>query len=713
MSSGYYVFDKEANGLDRGHGVLSEDASKIWCTVLHDLVDGTTIEGDIVGGFDRVKHEISNAKMLVGHNILDYDIPLMERMWGIQPPQDCVIVDTLVWSRTLYPDRSMEGGHGLEAWGKRNNCPKPPVEDWSTYDPEKLHRCHMDVQNNVITYQKLLQEAHMYDSAHTLWLEQEVSKIISKQCKRGHNFNKPLAEWLLGKLEKWLQEIDKSLQPYVQQKPKLLNKPVNQIRKKNGDYCEAIKQWYGEEIERSAVANPEEPCRQFEVLGDGRWVWDGEGDPDPEVVKSYQGVFCRVEWPEVNLNSDKQLIEQLEKYGWVPVEFTPKGNPRLTSESLEILISKSGLDPILHQFVKRRVVAHRYSMVKGWLGAIDEDGRIRGYVNPQGAVTLRMTHQRVVNVPKYKKSERYSEYYRACFTTTLLDPGNPEFSEEWSFIEHKPYCDNGEESREVVVSGCMALVGCDAKGIENRMLANRLNNPELTEKILGDLHTLIWKACEPYLTSRDTTKNFEYAFFYGAADLKLGTMLDHLDEVTEEEAERWGYRQVTRGPSQGLWKKERSKAVEWRLVPYEINGAKVRSLISEKIPDLGNLIENVVNVSKQGYIVGFDGRRLIMRRGFDGQVMTHKALNTLLQGDGALIMKTAQVFLAKWLEAEEIPAWFVNTVHDEYQIECWPSYRFRVAELAEEAIREAGRYYKLNVPLDAESKIGVHWGHTH
>lgn len=155
------------------------------------------------------------------------------------------------------------------------------------------------------------------------------------------------------------------------------------------------------------------------------------------------------------------------------------------------------------------------------------------------------------------------------------------------------------------------------------------------------------------------------------------------------------------------------KALEKRLVEYEINGARTRAKISEKIPDLGNLIDEVCEISKQGYLVGFDGRRLIMRRGYDGQVQTHKALNVLLQGDGALIMKTAQVFLSQWLEAEEIPAWFINTVHDEYQLECLPSVRFRVAELAEEAIREAGRYYNLNVPLDAEAMIGVHWGETH
>jgi len=245
------------------------------------------------------------------------------------------------------------------------------------------------------------------------------------------------------------------------------------------------------------------------------------------------------------------------------------------------------------------------------------------------------------------------------------------------------------------------------------MLANRLNNPALSEKILSDLHTLLWRATEPYMESRDTTKNLEYAFFYGAADLKMGTMLDHRDLVTEEEAIGLGYKQVTRGKNQGLWKKGYTKALPWRLVEYEVNGGRVRDMISENIPELGELVEKVQEISKQGFIVGFDGRRLIMRRGFDGQVQTHKALNTLLQGDGALIMKTAQVFLADWIENEQLPAWFVNTVHDEYQIECYPSVRFRVAELAEEAIREAGRYYNLNVPLDAEAKIGVHWGQTH
>jgi len=353
MSSGYYVFDKEGNGLDVGGGALSTDQSKVWCIVFHDLQTEEVFHADVIGGFDRAKYEISNAKMLVGHNILGHDLPIMKRLWDVEPPADCLIVDTLVWSRALYPDRTFEGGHGLEAWGKRNDMPKPPIEDWTQYTPETLHRCYEDVRNNVMTYQKLLQEAHMYNSAHFLWLEQEVAKVIFKQCKRGHAFNKPLAEWLLEQLDTWIKKIDRDLAPWIKEKPKLCNTVVKGIRTKKGEYVAAIKEWYDEELKDNLQYGPVQPHKKFEVLGDGRWVWGGEGDPDPAIKKNYEGVFCRVDWPDVNLNSDQQLMAQLERYGWVPVEFTDKGNPKLTDESLEIIITQQGLDPVLKQLIKR------------------------------------------------------------------------------------------------------------------------------------------------------------------------------------------------------------------------------------------------------------------------------------------------------------------------------------------------------------------------
>jgi len=695
-TSGYFVFDSEGNGLDNGGGQLEEDVNDVFCICLQDLVTGEKFSWDKFN-WEGLSEEFRNAHLIVGHNILAYDFPVLKRLLAIMPNPQAVVVDTLVWSRALYPDRALEGGHGLEAWSKRNDSYKPPIDDWSQYTPEILDRCLWDIDNNKITYEKLRAEAAQYDSSAFLWLEQQVATIIGDQCRRGHNFDRELAEEQQAFVEGQIEEIDVLIRPMLKPVPKMLNKPVKQIRKQNMDYTAAVYEWWMAEFEENRRYGPVQPHKKFEIFGQS----------------STEENFCRVEWPEINIGSDTQMLVQLFKLGWEPLEYTDKGNPKITDESFKVQ-ANAHLGEIGEAYLKRRVLVSRLGGVKGWLENLDEDGRIRGYVNPQGAVTLRMTHQKVVNVPKHKKKEERSWAYRGCFISSNIRESQREFGKEWTYEKEVGKDAEGNSIKETVtVVNRMAMVGCDASGLENRMLANRLNDPELTELVLGDLHTLLWKALEPYLASRDTTKNWEYAFFYGAADFKLGTMLDHCDEITEEEAITHGYYEIQRGKNKGMWKQEKGRALTFRQVMFTINGWRSRKAISEKIPALGDLIDNVVEASKQGYLVGFDGRRLVMRRGYDGGVQTHKALNTLLQGDGALIMKAAQVQLWMWLQAEGIEAYFLNTVHDEFQLECYPSDRFRVAQLAEESIRWAGRHFNLCVPLDAEAKIGIHWGETH
>ena len=56
---------------------------------------------------------------------------------------------------------------------------------------------------------------------------------------------------------------------------------------------------------------------------------------------------------------------------------------------------------------------------------------------------------------------------------------------------------------------------------------------------------------------------------------------------------------------------------------------------------------------------------------------------------------------------------FVGNIHDEFQSEVLSDHAERFGELAVESIREAGDYYDLRCPLDAESKIGNNWAETH
>ena len=71
------------------------------------------------------------------------------------------------------------------------------------------------------------------------------------------------------------------------------------------------------------------------------------------------------------------------------------------------------------------------------------------------------------------------------------------------------------------------LVGCDASGLELRMLAHYLafyDGGEYAKTVIeGDIHSLNQEAAG--LETRDQAKTFIYAFLYGAGDAKIGEIV--------------------------------------------------------------------------------------------------------------------------------------------------------------------------------------------
>jgi DNA polymerase I-like protein with 3'-5' exonuclease and polymerase domains len=217
------------------------------------------------------------------------------------------------------------------------------------------------------------------------------------------------------------------------------------------------------------------------------------------------------------------------------------------------------------------------------------------------------------------------------------------------------------------------LVGHDASGLELRVLAHYINDEKFTKEVSeGDPHTANQLAAG--LPTRDAAKTFIYAFIYGAGNKKIGSI-------------------VGGGTAQGRAIKERFLAAN---------------------PKLGALIEGVQRAASKGWVKGIDGRRVRIRKDPDtGRPQVHKALNTLIQTGGALVMKYSMVWLDLAKNAEGLDATKVIDMHDEGQNETLAEHTQRYRWLAEESIRVAGRYLGMRCPLDAESKVGKRWSETH
>ena len=126
------VFDIEANGLK---------PDTIWCIVAKPLGEPVVSFGP-----SRIKEGIEylkEADVLIGHNILGFDIPVLERLHDVKL-NDKVIKDTLVMSRLFNPIR--ENGHSLKTWGYVVGMPKAEQpEDWDSYNTDMLKYCQQDV----------------------------------------------------------------------------------------------------------------------------------------------------------------------------------------------------------------------------------------------------------------------------------------------------------------------------------------------------------------------------------------------------------------------------------------------------------------------------------------------------------------------------------------------------------------------------------------
>jgi DNA polymerase I-like protein with 3'-5' exonuclease and polymerase domains len=327
-----------------------------------------------------------------------------------------------------------------------------------------------------------------------------------------------------------------------------------------------------------------------------------------------------------NPGSRQQIAKRLISLGWKPTKTTEKGSVIVDEGTL------SGVDfPEAKLVAEYLMLQKRYAQVKSWTDAVEEDGRVRGKVITNGAVTGRMTHHspNMAQIPS--SSSPYGEECRSCW---IVDEG-------------------------------YSLVGADASGLELRMLAHYMKDADYVREVCeGDIHTKNQNAAG--LQTRPQAKTFIYAFLYGAGPAKIGSIVG-------------GGRQ---------------------------EGEQLISSFLDNTPALKALRAKVERMAEKGHLPGLDGRRLFVRS-------THSALNTLLQGAGAIVMKQALVILSNKIKKDKIDAHFVVNVHDEFQLEVRRDQVEIVGKLAVESIADAGVLLELNCPLTGDYKIGSSWAQTH
>lgn len=618
-----YVFDIEADGflekMTNIHCVWSYEVNKkSW------LNSADTDSGDLY----LIQHLelLQEADYLIGHNIIGYDIPAIQKIYPWFKPKG-ILVDTLIISQLVYPKmhsvdytlkksmglspqaledlysymkwddkkgklvkKRLEGMHSLMAWGVRLGEHKGNINDdegkpdWSTWTPEMHEYCKQDVWVNYKVFEKLRTR---YDRTtnQAIWVEQEVRRIIGRQIQKGFKFNREKGQEFYSELVQTRsdlkEELDKTFGNIIKREifiPKVNNKTRGYIK----------------------------------------------GEP-----------FEKVKEIPFNAGSRDHITYWFkEKYNWEPTEFNPKdGKPKVDGDVLELLPYPEAKF-LSKYFEFQKVIAMLAEGDQAWFHHLTKDDRIHGGVNTMGASTGRMTH----SSPNLAQIPARGDLGHTC--------------------------------RELfVVSKGYKLVGCDASGLELRCLAHYMNDPEYTKVILeGDIHTE--NQMKAGLPTRDNAKTFIYGFLYGAGNAKIGSIVGKGAKV----------------------------------------GGKLKKQFLEGLPKLNSLIIRIKTALKtRKYLLGIDGRRVPIKS-------AHSALNFLLQGLGALLMKYALVIADYRLQKEftvGVDYEFVVNSHDEWQVEVREQLTEPVGKILRQAIVDAGLFLDLNCPMDGEYKVGNSWAETH
>ena len=186
--------DLEANGLT---------PDTIWCVVTKE--NGVTL---VHGDPDSLSEALRGSQSVVGHNLIGYDMPVLERLWGITVAPERVL-DTLVLSRLYEPSKS--GGHSLRNWGECLGFPKGDHTDWSQLSQEMIDYCIRDVEVTEAVHQKLMQDMTCF-SPNCIELEHKVQASVQQQEINGWTLDQPLARDLCATFKERMNEIEEELQ---------------------------------------------------------------------------------------------------------------------------------------------------------------------------------------------------------------------------------------------------------------------------------------------------------------------------------------------------------------------------------------------------------------------------------------------------------------------------------------------------------------------
>ena len=377
------IFDLETDGL-------LDEVTKIHCLIFKDTENATlhTYTGsDVARGLDHLGDASLQGTVISGHNVIKYDLPVIQKLYPNFKYDKSKVFDTLVATRLVYSNvkdtdnmllkqeklpGKLFGSHSLAAWGYRlGNYKGDYSGGWEVFSQEMLDYCIQDVEVTSNLFEKIQSEKY---SETALELEHQVAWLMAQQERNGFCFDMAKASTLLARLVQRRGELERELKDYfgswVIQLPDFIPKVNNKTR----GYVKGV------------------PVAKTKTI-------------------------------EFNPSSRDHIADRLiTLYGWKPTDFTEGGKPQVD----EIVLGKL-IYPPCKQLTEYLLVQKRISQLneggQAWMKC-EKKGKIHGSINPNGAVTGRATHS-YPNISQVPSGN--SPYGKDCRELFTVPPG-------WSLV---------------------------------------------------------------------------------------------------------------------------------------------------------------------------------------------------------------------------------------------------------------------------------------
>jgi DNA polymerase-1 len=342
----WLIFDLESDGL-------YNNVTKIHCLVIYDIQSGNTFSYGPDAINNAINH-LDSADVLIGHNILFYDIPVLKKLHQTQ--FNARIIDTLICTRLIWPKETLydldeeqyqevppklKGSASLKAWGYRLADHKIEFQDFTEYSQEMLDYCIQDVRVTEKLWNHIINQKYPESS---LVLEHDFAQKINEQIRTGIPF-----------------DVDRCLDL------------VDDLRAKKQKLEHELK-------------------TLFPPLKKSEWFTPKVNNQKRGYVKGVP--FEKINYEEFNPGSRKQIIERLyNKYKWIPEGKTEKGNPKLDDDVLDKLPFPEAKTLGEYMLINKRL-GQIADGNNAWLKLVNNDtGRIHGDVITNGTITGRCSHR--------------------------------------------------------------------------------------------------------------------------------------------------------------------------------------------------------------------------------------------------------------------------------------------------------------------------------